>query len=59
MPRFRRFDPGSDLTPIVYEAGWAAEPFWTGAGNLVNTGIRTSDRPALSEALYRLRCPGP
>jgi len=29
-----------------------------GCGNLASTGIRTPDRPARSESLYRLSCPG-
>ena len=40
--------------PIVQEAGWAPGPVWTGAGNLVITGIRSPDRQARSESLYRL-----
>ena len=32
---------------------------WTGAENLAITGIRSPDRPARSESLYRLRYPGP
>ena len=28
-----------DSVPIVQEAGWAPEPVWTGAENLVPTGI--------------------
>jgi hypothetical protein len=40
--------------------GWVAPgPVWTGAENLTPTGIRSSDRPARSESLYRLRYPGP
>jgi hypothetical protein len=35
--------------------GWAPGTAWTGAENLVPTGIRSSDRPARSESLYRLR----
>jgi hypothetical protein len=27
--------------------------------NLVRTGIRSQDRPARNESLYRLSCPGP
>jgi len=34
-------------------------PVWTGAENLVPTGIRSPDRPARSESLYRLSYPGP
>jgi hypothetical protein len=32
---------------------------WKGAENLANTGIRSPVRPARSESLYRLSCPGP
>jgi hypothetical protein len=32
---------------------------WTGAENFVSTGIRSPDRPARSESLYRLSYPGP
>jgi len=32
---------------------------WTGAENLAPTGIRSPDRPARSESLYRLWYPGP
>ena len=31
-----------------------AWPVWTGVGNLATTGIRSPDRPARSESLYRL-----
>ena len=41
------------------EAGWASEPVWTGAENLAPTGIRSPERPARSESLYRLSYPGP
>jgi hypothetical protein len=30
---------------------------WTGAENLAPTGIRSPDRPARSQSLYRLRYP--
>ena len=33
-------------------------PVWTSAENLAPTGIRSSDRPASSESLYRLSYPG-
>jgi len=46
---------GKDPVPIVKEAGWASEPFWTVVENLASTGIRSPDRPACSESLYRLR----
>jgi hypothetical protein len=54
-----RFIPGKDPVPIVEEAGWAPGPFWTGAENLTATGIRSPDRPSLSESLYRLSYPSP
>jgi hypothetical protein len=47
-PRSDRFTPGKEPVPIVQEAGWAPGPFWTGAENLVPTGIRSPDRPARS-----------
>ena len=50
--------PGKNPIPIVQEAGWASEPVWIGAENLVPTGIRSPDLPALSESQYRLRHPG-
>jgi hypothetical protein len=34
-------------------------PVWTGAENLAPTGIRSPDRPARSESLYRLSYRGP
>ena len=54
-----RFTPGKDPVPIVYETGRAPGPVWTGAENLAPTGIRSPDRPARSESLYRLLYPGP
>jgi len=39
----------------VQEAGWASEPVWTGAKNVVPpTGIGSPDRPARSEKVYVL-----
>ena len=49
--------PGKVPVPIVQEAGWAPGPVWTGAENLVPTGIRSPDRPARSQSLYRLSYP--
>jgi hypothetical protein len=46
-----------DQVPIVQEAGWAPGPVWTGAENIALTGIRSPDRPARSESLYRLGYP--
>ena len=48
-----------DPVPIVQEAGWAPGPVWTGAENIAPNGIRSPDRTARSESLYRLRYPGP
>ena len=47
-----------DPVPIVPEAGWAPGPVWAGAENLATTGIRSPDRPACSESLYRLSYSG-
>jgi hypothetical protein len=48
--------PPGKLTgyPIVQESGWAPGHFLTDAENLAFTGIRSPDRPARSELLYRL-----
>jgi hypothetical protein len=46
--------PEKDPVLIVLETGWAPELVWTGAENLAPTGIRSSDRPARSQSLYRL-----
>ena len=36
--------------------GWVGpRPVWRGAENLARTGIRSPNRPASSESLYRLR----
>ena len=48
------FTPGKDPVPIVQEDGWDPGPGWTGAENLDPTGIRSPDRPARSQSLYRL-----
>jgi hypothetical protein len=45
--------------PTIQEAGWATWLVWTGAEILAQTGIRSPDRPALKESIYRLRYPGP
>jgi hypothetical protein len=49
-----RFTPGKDPVTIVQEAGWVPGPVWTCAENLALTGIRSPDRPSLSQSLYRL-----
>jgi hypothetical protein len=58
-PRPGHFTPGKDPVPIVQEAGWAPGPVWTCAKNIVPTGIRSADRPAGSQSLYRLSYSGP
>ena len=49
--------PGKDRVPTVQEAGWAPGPVWTGAEILALTGIRSPDRQARSQSLYRLSYP--
>ena len=56
MPR-PLFIPRKDPVRIVQEVVWVPGPVWTGAENLVSTGIRSPDRPAHSQWLYRLRYP--
>ena len=51
------FTPGKDPVPIVQETGWAPGPVWTGAENLAYSGIRSPDRPARRQSLYRVRYP--
>jgi hypothetical protein len=53
------FNPGKYRVPIVYKAGWATEPVWTGAEYLAAAGIRSSNCPARSELLHQLRYLGP
>jgi len=43
-----------DQVPIVQEAWWTPGPVWTGAENLAPTGVRSPDREARSQSLYRL-----
>ena len=58
-PRPGRFTAGKDPVPIVQEAGWDPGLVWTGAENFTHTGIRSPDRSARSESLYRLSYPRP
>ena len=52
------FTPGNDPVPTVQEAVWAPGPVWTGAEVLAPSArIRSPDRPARSQSLYRLRYP--
>ena len=50
--------PGKDPVPIVWEAGWV--PGRSGRVRKISspTGIRSPDRPARSQSLYRLSYPG-
>jgi hypothetical protein len=43
----------------LYRAGWAPGPIWMHVENLAPTGIRSPDRPAHNELLYRLHYPSP
>ena len=45
--------PGKDPLPIVQETGWSPRPVWK-CGKSRPKGIRSPDRPARSESLYRL-----
>ena len=57
-PRPGRFTPRKDPVPII--GGWvSSRAGLTGAEILASTGIRSPDRPARSEQLYRLSHPGP
>jgi hypothetical protein len=50
--------PPVKWSPMLQEVGWAPGPVWTDAENVTSTGIRSPDRPARSESLYRLSTPG-
>jgi len=47
-----------DTISILRDAGWTPGPVWLDAENFAITGIRSSDRPACSLSLPRLRYPG-
>jgi hypothetical protein len=51
------FNCGKDPVPILQEAVWTPDLVWTGAENFAPAGIRSPDRPARSQSLYRLRYP--
>jgi hypothetical protein len=53
------YPPERKPVPVSKEAGWDPGLVWTGAENVASTGIRSPDRPARSESLYRLRHAGP
>jgi hypothetical protein len=54
-PLYPRERPGTHFMGGTVGTG----PIWTGAENPTHTGIRTADRPARSESLYRLSYSGP
>ena len=58
MPHPGRFISEKDPLPIEQEAGWTPGTIWTVSKNLASTVIRSQDRPARSESLYRLRYTG-
>ena len=49
--------PRKKKVPLVHKAGWDPGPVWTDAENFASTGIRTPDRPAGGQSLYRLSYP--
>jgi hypothetical protein len=53
----RLLPPGKTRYPLYRRLGGAPGPFWTGAENLAPTGIRSLDRSARSQSLYRLSYP--
>ena len=54
-PLYPRERPGTHCE----EAEWAPGPVWADVENFASTGIRSTDRYALSESLHRLSYPGP
>jgi hypothetical protein len=50
--------PGKTRYPLDRRLG-GTQSVWTGAENLDPTGIRSQNRPANRESLYRLSYPGP
>jgi hypothetical protein len=53
--RYSRERPGT----LRIGAGWALGPAWMGAENVAFNRIRSPDRPARSESLFRLSYSGP
>jgi hypothetical protein len=53
------FTPGKDPVPILQEAGWAPGSIWIGAENLVTTGIRSPDLPAVASRYTDWATPAP
>jgi hypothetical protein len=53
----RPLPPGKTRYPLYRRLGGPPGPVWTGAENLAHTGVRSPDRPARSQSLYRLHYP--
>ena len=53
----RSLPPGKTRYPLYRRLGGPQGLVWTGAENVTHTGIRSPDRPARSQSLYRLRYP--
>ena len=51
--------PGKTRSPLYRRLGGPPGPVWKVVENLAATGIRSPDRPARSESLYRPSYPGP
>ena len=59
MPRPGRFTPGKEKRhPLYRRQGWPQDQSERVREISLPTGIRSSDRPARSASLYRLRYPG-
>jgi hypothetical protein len=56
-PRPCRFTLGKDSGTRCIGGGWAPGSVWMAAENLALTEIRSLDRPASRESLYRLKEP--
>jgi hypothetical protein len=57
MPRpGRTLPPGKNRYPLYRRLCEPPGPIWVGEEILAPVGIRSPDRPARSESLYRLRC---
>ena len=54
MDNATRRPPGRKPSTYCTGGWWSSVPVWMGAENLAPTGVRTPNRPAHSESLYRL-----
>ena len=55
----RTLPPGKTRYPFLQEAEWAPGPVWTGAENLVPTGIRSRTVQPRSSLAIPTELPGP